>query len=178
MMISYFHSYIDAIRDVLEIPYNFSTDSKDIRCIILRMAFTTLFIPLMHYSYYYIIGKSDMTLAIVIWILLFMWEAFPICMTNNATKPSNLLALLFDCTYAGLIWVFISLFFYKRYRNSINNPTLLLFGIANIVSMMVFFYEWYIYNREGTEHNWLVRLGDRFGVDNALSYVRINNPLK
>lgn len=177
-MTSYLHSYLDTISDVLETKWNLSTGYKAAFNIIFFVSGPAWFMPLMYYVYYKIIGKSDIVLMCWIWLSWFWWDIFPICMTNNGIKIANVVALLFDCTFASFVWVWLSLFFYKRYKNSINNPTLLLLVIANIAAMMIFFYETFIYNRKGTEHNWLVKLGDRFGIDKILPYFRITNPIK
>ena len=65
---------------------------------------------------------------------------------------------------------------YHKFRNSISDTGIVILCIANVLAIMLLFYEWYIFNRKGTQHNWLVNLGDRLGLDKIMPYVRLKNP--
>lgn len=170
--------YLVAIDDCVAVDISFSTHGKDIRTLLFWVAFIFGFIPLMYYYYYHIIKPrhADIVLSCTVMLLWFMWDMFPVIALDNGIKPKNVFMFLFDTIFAGFVWVLVSLYIYKKFKNVIDDTGILLLCIANVIFLMVFFYECYIYNRKGTQHNWLVNLGDRLGVDKIISYFRLRNP--
>ena len=173
MMIQYFDRYLDSQADMLEVDYNLSTSYKIYFILTIFLGFTFIFVPFMYYVYFYILNKSNVHLASFIFICWFFWDIYPICMTDNGYKVNNILINLFDCIYAGPIWVFISLYIYNNYYKIIENNIIITFIllILNIFSMILFFYCWFIYNRKYTENNWVVNLGDKLNWDKYSKYI-------
>ena len=174
MYIQYFNRYLDSQANMLEVDYNLSTSYKSYFIITLFLLFTTIFIPLLYYIYFYILKQSNINLALFISFCWFFWDAYPICMTDNGYKLNNILMQLFDIVYAGPIWVIISLYLYNNfYKVFDNNIVILILFILNIITMLLFFYIWFIYNREHTENNWLVKIGDKLNWDKYLKYIML-----
>jgi hypothetical protein len=174
MYIQYTNRYLDSQANMLEVDYNLSTSYKSYFIITLFLAFTTIFIPLLYYIYFYILNQSNINLAFFIFLCWSFWDAYPVFMTDNGYKMDNILIQLFDCIYAGPIWVIISLYFYNNfYKVFDNNIVILILFILNILIMLLFFYNCFIYNREHTENNWLVKIGDKLNWDKYLKYIML-----
>ena len=176
MRTQYTHSYLNAQSNMLNNKFNLSTSYKIYIILLMWGLFSTVFIPLLYYIYFYILNKSNLYLTLFMTICYFFWDVYPICMTNNGYKLTNILTNLFDTIYAGPIWVLISLYFYNNYYKIIekyNSITFILF-LLNIFMILFFFYTWFIYNRKNTENNWLVKLGDKLNWNKYLKYISYN----
>lgn len=173
MMTQYCHKYLDAQSDMLNTKFNLSTSYKLYIIMFVWLGFTFLFIPFLYYLYFNILNETNFNLAFFIFLLWLMWDLYPICMTDNGYKLHNILMNLFDAIYAGPLWVYISLYVFKNYYNIINNsvPIILALGLLNIFLMLLFFYNWFIYNREFINNNWLVKLGDEMRWKKYIKYV-------
>ena len=175
MMTQYTDIYLNSQSDMLNTKFNLSTSYKSYIILFVWLGFSFIFIPLMYYIYYYIINQSKIYLTSFICLSWLMWDLYPICMTNNGYKINNILMNLFDIIYAGFLWVLISLYLYNNYCKIIKNNKIiiLLLLLLNIFIMMLFFYNGFIYNRNHTENNWLVKLGDYLKWNKLLPYIKI-----
>jgi hypothetical protein len=176
MMTQYSHTYLNAQSDMLNTKFNLSTSYKIYMILLAWGFFSVVFIPLMYYIYIYILNKSDLYLCIFLTLLWTCWDIYPLCMTDNGYKLKNIFVNLFDTIYNGSIWVLVSLYFYNNYCKIIekyNIITFILF-LLNIFIILLFFYAGYIYNRRYTEHNWLVKLGDKLNWEKYLKYISFN----
>ena len=173
MMTTYWNKYLNAQSDMLNVKFNLSTSYKVYIIIFIWLAFTFIFVPIMHFIYFNILNKSNLYLALFIFIAWMFWDLYPICMTDNGYKINNILINLFDCIYAGPLWVFISLYVYNNYYNIIetSNTAIVVLFLLNIFTMLLYFYQWFIYNRKYTENNLLVKLGDSLKWDKFLKYI-------
>ena len=176
MMTQYCHSYLDAQSDMLNVKFNLSTSYKRYFIITLWLLLPIIFLPIMYYSYFYILSESYFYLMEYVTIIWFFWDFYPILMTDNGFKINNIIIALFDCTYAGGFWVLISLYIFNNYYNIIKKSNVLIFllFLLNIFLILLFFYTGFIYNREYIVNNWLVNLGDYLRWDILINYIKLN----
>ena len=142
MMTQYCHSYLDAQSDMLNVKFNLSTSYKRYFIITLWLLLPIIFLPIMYYSYFYILSESYFYLMEYVTIIWFFWDFYPILMTDNGFKINNIIIALFDCTYAGGFWVLISLYIFNNYYNIIKKSNVLIFllFLLNIFLILLFFY--------------------------------------
>jgi len=173
MMTTYTNIYLNAQSDMLNVKFNLSTSYKAYIIIFVWLFFTFLCAPFLYFLYFNILNKSNLYLALFTFIVWLFWDLYPICMTDNGYKINNILMNLFDCTYVGPVWVFISLYIYNNYYKIIetSNTAIGVLFLLNIFMMLLFFYQWFIYNRKYTENNLLVKLGDNLKWDKILPYI-------
>lgn len=178
MYTQYLEAYFDAQSDMLNTKFNLSTGYKFRILLFAWIVLLLIFCPFLYYVYIYVLHKSTFKLAVFISIAWLLWDVYPIIMTNNGYKIQNIFMNLFDTTYAGFIWVYISAVFYNTYCNIIekSNIIILLLFVLNIFIYLLHFYACFIYNRKHTENNWLVKLGDSYNWDIIIKYIRYFKP--
>ena len=101
-------------------------------------------------------------MAVLVTMSWGLWDLYPFFMLDNGYKQWK--SLLVDSLWAGGIWFFTSLFIVNNYYSLLKQNIFTLI-IIFIVTVLYFHYYYYIYNREGTENNWLVKLGDKLKLD-------------
>lgn len=175
MMTQYWHTYLDAQSDMLNVKYNFSTSYKSYISILVWLMFTFLFLPFCYYIYFNVLHESILLFGLLIWLFWIFWDLYPICMTDNGYKFNNLYINYFDSTYAGPFWVSVSLYIFYKFYKIINQSNIIIsvMILLNIFMMSMFFYNWFIYNREQTSNNWLVKLGDQLKWNEYVKYIYI-----
>jgi hypothetical protein len=171
--INYVYSYLNVQSNMLNEKFNLSTSYKSYIIIFIWLGFTFMFCPLLYYIYFNILNKSNLHLSLFIFFVWLLWDIYPLCMTDNGYKINNILMNLFDCIYSGLLWCFISLYFFNNYYKIIEkyNSIIIVLFLLNIFIMLLFFYTCFTYNRKYTENNWLVKLGDKLKWNEYLKYI-------
>jgi len=128
-------------------------------------------IVFMFYSLFYKYNKSIIILSLFGIIMWALWDLFPITIVQDGYKYS--LAYIYDIFITGGFCIGLTVYLYKNYY-SVLSKNIYILAILYILSYCIFFYEWFIYNRAGTENNWLVKLGDSLNLHKMLPYIRLN----
>jgi hypothetical protein len=72
----------------------------------------------------------------------------------------------------GGVCIGLSAYIYKNYYNILSKNIYILFMIYATL-YVIFFYTCFIINREGTENNGLVKLGDSLNLHKILPYITL-----
>jgi len=174
LMTTYWHRYLDSWSESYQ-HQNFSSYNKNIFSFVYFIAlFTIIGLPLLYFIYFNVLKQNGVYLAAFIWFCWAHFDASP-TLFSDCDKLNQIPILLFDSIYAGILWVLISLWLFRRYHESISKSLIkvLMLGSINVLVMLVFFYNWFIYNRQHTENNWLVAFGDKLGWNKLIKYITV-----
>ena len=163
-------SYMNGVNKISKKEFNLSTYPN----YLINLFIWSFGYWLMALTFYYLFHKINESITVVTYfglIIYLTWDAFPIAIIQDGYK--HLPVFLYDIFITGGVCIAFSSYIYKNYYN-ILSKNLYILGILYVISFLVFFYEGFIFDRQGTENNWLVKLGDSINMHKILPYVRLN----
>ena len=163
-------NYMDGVNKISKKKFNLS-NYPNYLINLLMWLFGYWIIVFMFYSLFYKYNKSIIILSLFGIIMWALWDLFPITIVQDGYKYS--LAYIYDIFITGGFCIGLTVYLYKNYY-SVLSKNIYILAILYILSYCIFFYEGFIYNREGTENNWLVKLGDSLNLHKMLPYIRLN----
>ena len=94
------------------------------------------------------------------------WDMLPILMLKGYKHWPD---LLFDCVFAGGVWT-LAIPIFERFYPVLKNMIPLL-ALVYCITLFLFFYITYDFNRKGNEDNFVLKTGDKLGAKTLLSYL-------
>ena len=161
--------YMDSVNKISKTEFNLSTYPYYLINLLIWLFGYWLFAL----TFYYLFHKYNESITVVTYLGIIMWglwDAFPIMIVHNGYK--HWFVFLYDAFITGGFSIGLSSYIYKNYYNVLSKNIYIL-SMIYIALYLIFFYQWFIFNREGTENNWLVKLGDNLNLYNILPYVRL-----
>ena len=137
---------------------------------LLVFCFIFWILAIMIYSLYLKYNENILILAVFGPLLWGLWDFFPIVLHQDGYKYWPI--YFYDMFVTGFFCFGLTGYLYKNYYNLLSENIYIL-AILYISLYLIFFYEWFIYNRKGTKNNWLVKLGDKLLLYKILPYIRL-----
>ena len=161
--------YINSVNEISKKEYNLSTYPNNI------INFCSFFFGywLLAFMFYSLFHKYDESIYVISFfgtIMWGLWDFFPICTIQDGYKHSFI--FFSDMFITGGFCIGLSAYIYKNYYNILSKNIYILFMIYATLFFVLWYYG-FILNREGTENNLLVKLGDSLNLDKILPYVTL-----
>lgn len=163
-------SYMNSVNKIAKKEYNLSTYPN----YLINLPIWFFIYWLLAFTFYSLFHKYHESIYVISYlgaILWGLWDFFPIMIVQDGYK--HWLVFFYDMFITGGFCIGLSSYIYKNYYN-ILSKNLYILGILYVISFFVFFYEWFIFDRKGTENNWFVKLGDSINLHKILPYIRLN----
>ena len=164
-MVTYGTSYLSNWSDITGYKYNFGKSYQDMAWLIAN----TLGYVFICYYLYILRFKYQVSIAYLFVFNSFWyahWDAVPILMLEGYKHWQD---LLFDCVFAGGVWM-LAIPIFERFYPLLKNMIPLL-ALVYCITFFLFFYMMYDFNRKGNEDNFVLKTGDKLGAKTLLSYL-------
>jgi len=175
-MTSYWTKYVDAISRMNREKFNLSTAYKQFWLLPWFIFFFGGVGCAVIYNWWrFTFKKSTLPLILIIATLWLSWDMYPVMTINNGSEFQNWSIFFYDAFYASFGWLLLTAFFFNLLLEPSKKNNYLFYFIyfLGILSVSIFFYKWYTYDREHTEYNLLVKYGDKLYFDKMCDLVDI-----